>query len=235
MRAISGSVLAAQILQALNTTVSTPPLKASGLKLTVQFGAYASFMSFFGLAGLPAASPDFEGIVDYASAFVLELATNASVSATAPVNPADVAVRFLFSNGSAAAGPGLQPFPLFATGLPALAWPDFASRMAAIAVGDTADWCRVCGNSTGICSPALLGTAGTGNNGGGSGGAGDSGSGGGDGGVSAPVAGVIGALVTLAVILGVEGLVMLVAGLRVVKKGVAAGAKGGSPEPTVAS
>lgn len=37
-------------------------------------------------------------------------------------------------------------------------------------------------------------------------------------GVSKPVAGVIGAIVTLAVILGVEGLILLIGGLRVASK-----------------
>ena len=50
------------------------------------------------------------------------------------------------------------------------------------------------------------------------------------GGMSTAVAGVVGAMVTLAVILGVEALVMLVAGLRLVSRkgraGVGAGAGG---------
>lgn len=38
------------------------------------------------------------------------------------------------------------------------------------------------------------------------------------GGISTAVAGVIGAMVTLAVVLGVEGLIMLIGGLRVASK-----------------
>lgn len=44
--------------------------------------------------------------------------------------------------------------------------------------------------------------------------------------MSKPVAGVIGAVVTLAVVLGVEGLVLLVGGLRVGRKGKGGGSGG---------
>lgn len=45
--------------------------------------------------------------------------------------------------------------------------------------------------------------------------------------ISKPVAGVIGAMVTLAIVLGVEGLIMLIGGLRVAsKKRLAASQKG---------
>ena len=90
--------------------------------------------------------------------------------------------------------------------------------MDAFAVGSQSQWCEACGNSTGVCAspesnpgPAV-GGSGTGSGGGG--------------GVSKAVAGVIGAMVTLAVILGVEGLVMLVAGLRLVRKNRAGGGAG---------
>src|SRR5689334_20561566 len=53
IRAVSGAVLAAQIVQSLNSTLTTAS-KASGLKLGIQFGAYGTFMAFFGLAQLPA-------------------------------------------------------------------------------------------------------------------------------------------------------------------------------------
>ncbi|KAK4243299.1 hypothetical protein C7999DRAFT_36371 [Corynascus novoguineensis] len=96
IRAVSGSVLAVQILSSLNTTLTTST-KTSGLKMGIMFGAYGTFMAFFGLAQLPAASADFTGVVDYASAFVLELVTNSTAK---PPALADVSVRFLFSNGS---------------------------------------------------------------------------------------------------------------------------------------
>ena len=52
--------------------------KTSGLEMGILFGAYGTFVTFFGLAQLPASSADFTGIVDCASAFVLELVTNST-------------------------------------------------------------------------------------------------------------------------------------------------------------
>lgn len=219
IRAIAGSVLAAQILQTLNGTL-TARGASSAPRLGIQFGAYATFMSFFGLAGLPAASQDFTGIVDYASAAVFELVTNATGvvpgnKATYPA-PQDVSVRFLFVNGTAAEHP-LQPFPLFGGAQTVLPWTDFVAGMQKFTIGDTPSWCRACGNYTGVCADATGSGSGSGGNGTAGTASGESG-GSGSGGVSSPVAGVIGALVTLAVILGLEALVMGVAGLRLVRK-----------------
>lgn len=218
VRAIAGAVLAAQVVQSLNTTLTAPLSKTSAPRLTIQFGAYAAFMAFFGLAQAPAASPDFYGVVDYASSLMFELVTNATVPTTsgATMSPADVSVRFLFVNGSASAENPPKPYALFGQKETTLPWATFVSEMNKFAIGDTLDWCKACGNSTGICAASALspgsGTTNTTNAGGSSSG----------GGVSTPVAGVIGALVTLVVILAVEGVVMAVAGLRLVKKGARA-------------
>ncbi|KAK3323904.1 histidine phosphatase superfamily [Cercophora scortea] len=208
IRAIAGSVLAAQIISALNTTLSAPASKKSAQKLTTQFGAYGTFMAFFGLANAPAASKDFYGVVDYASSMVFELVTNASLPTSGAVNPADVSVRFLFANGSASAANVPQAYPLFGRTETTLKWDVFVQEMEKFAIGTTAVWCDACGNTDGICSPASLGIAT----------ADDNESGSSDGGVSRPVAGVIGAVVAIAVILAVQGLVMLVGGLRLAKK-----------------
>lgn len=98
--------------------------------------------------------------------------------------------------------------------------------MNKFAIRDQKDWCAVCGNQTGVCAGFASTAPASSSSSGGQGGQGRSG-----GGVSRPVAGVIGAVVTLAVVLGVEGLVLLVAGLRVVGKGKARsgdGAVGGN-------
>ncbi|KAL7628125.1 hypothetical protein AAE478_002323 [Parahypoxylon ruwenzoriense] len=212
IRAIAGATLAAQVVDQLNGTLTTK----GGAPLAVQFGAYASFMSFFGLAQLAAVSPDFTGVVDYASSMVFELVTNASVDAAAGAAqqdyPAvdDISVRFLLANGSAAQNP-LRAFPLFGTGRTLLPWTTFAAEMAKFSIGDTAAWCTACGNTTGLCAAS----AAAGSSSDGDGGAATTTSGNG---ISLPVAGVIGALVTLVVILGVEGLVYALAGLKLVKK-----------------
>ncbi|KAF6843528.1 hypothetical protein CMUS01_02014 [Colletotrichum musicola] len=205
IRAIAGKVLAGQVLQALNATLKNAA-KASSTKTNIQFGAYATFSSFFGLAQLPKASADFLGIVDYASSMVFELVTNTTSSAPAAD---DVSVRFRFANGSAGENP-LAVYPLFGRAETVLPWNTFVSEMRQFAVEDTKAWCTACGNSTGTCASAL-GLDGNAD-------ASGSGSNKDANGISTPVAGVIGALVTLVVILGIQGIVMAVGGLRMVRK-----------------
>ncbi|OLN95938.1 hypothetical protein CCHL11_05062 [Colletotrichum chlorophyti] len=214
IRAIAGKVLAGQVLQALNATLRTAANDGSA-KANIQFGAYATFSSFFGLAQLQKVSPDFEAVVDYASSMVFELVTNATVASPAAD---EVSVRFRFANGSAGANP-LNEYPLFGRSETLLPWNTFVDEMRQFAVEDTKSWCTACGNSTGTCASALGLDANAGAKGS------DSGSG-----ISTPVAGVIGALVTLVVILGIQGLVMAVGGLRMVKK-----SKLGKDVPVVAS
>jgi len=210
IRAVTGSILAAQVVQALNTTITGNGKS----KLNIQFGAYAGFQSFFGLANLTEVSPDFFGIPDYASSMTWELVTNATVNATSFPSPDDISVRFLFHNGTTSNISEPQPYPLFGQDQLVLPWNDFVTGMNKFAIGDQKSWCQACGNSTGVCAPAVLGEG----NSGGSGSATSSSTSCGSGGISKGVAGVIGAMVTLGVILGAELLIMLVAGLRVVSK-----------------
>ena len=88
--------------------------------------------------------------------------------------------------------------------------------MNKFAIGDQVDWCTACGNTSGICASTSTATSSS------SSATATSSS---SGGISKAVAGVIGAMVTLAVILGVEALIMLIGGMRLVsKKRLAAGA-----------
>jgi len=214
IRAIAGSTLAAQILQQMNSTITGKSKQQIG----IQFGAYASFLSFFGLAQLPAADEDFTGIVDYASSMTFELVTNATVTNTSYPTNDQISVRFLFANGTASSNP-LTAYPLFNQSETVLPWNTFADQMNKFAIGTQAGWCSACGNTTGTCaststststSPAVTASSSSG------------------GGMSKAVAGVIGAMVTLAVILGVEALIMLLGGLRLVSK-KRLGATGASP------
>ncbi|RFU79523.1 histidine acid phosphatase [Trichoderma arundinaceum] len=198
VRAIAGSVLAGQILTALQSIVdgkSTP-------RFNIQFGAYGAFMAFFGLAQLPAASKDFYGICNYASSMAIELIAPSATQ----LQPEDLTVRFLWSNGTAADG-GLTAYPLFGQKETTISWSDFKDGMNKFAIADTKDWCQTCGNTDGACasnstdSSSSASTQSSDNSN-----------------ISKPVAGVIGALVTLGVILGLEALVMLLGGLRLVKK-----------------
>ncbi|THX71108.1 phosphoglycerate mutase-like protein [Aureobasidium pullulans] len=205
-RAIAGKVLAAEIVEFLNNTIETQGKSKFG----VQFGAYGAFASFFGLADLPVTNPDFYGVTDYASSMTFELVTNAS---TSPFPAADdISVRFLFHNGTTNSSSPPTAYPLFGTGNELIAWNDFVTGMDKFSVGDTKSWCTACGNTTGTCAAyAPASSSGSGS----SGVTAQSKSGNG---LSPVVNGVIGAMVTLAVILGLEALILLVGGMRVVSK-----------------
>ncbi|KAL1296522.1 hypothetical protein AAFC00_000031 [Neodothiora populina] len=212
-RAIAGMTLAAQVVQFLNTT-ATNPSKAS--KMGIQFGAYASFASFFGLANLTAANPDFYGIADYASSMAFELVTNAS---TAAPSADELSVRFIFHNGTASADSEPQTYPLFGRTDPLVPWTDFVSEMNKFAVGSTEQWCTVCQNSTGTCAAYASSSSSAPSSGSSTASSSEKGNG-----LSPAVNGVIGAMVTLAVILGLEALVLLAGGFRVVRKNAGKGA-----------
>jgi len=141
-----------------------------------------------------------------------ELVTNASAKPFPATS--DISVRFLFHNGTVMNESEPVPYPLFGQQSTVIPWNDFAGSMSKFAIGDQADWCHACGNTTGIC--AAYSGSGSGSSGSGSGSSDSDGSS--RGGMSNAVAGVVGAMVTLAVILAVEGLIILVGGLRLVSK-----------------
>lgn len=203
-RAIPGMQLAGEVMKFLNDSITSKGKN----KIGIQFGAYASFLSFFGLADLPKANVDFTGIPDYASSMTFEVYTSGFNGSGYPGTD-DLKVRFFFSNGSTGILGDPTPYPLFGGSDLSLSWNDFTSKMGAFEVATTEKWCQVCGNTTGVCAAVSSSTKG-GNSGS------KSGSGGG---MSLAVAGVIGALVTLAVVLGVEALIALLLGLRVHRKG----------------
>jgi hypothetical protein len=201
VRAIAGATLAAQILEHLDEMI-----KAEGKtnKLGIQFGAYATFLSFFGLSGLTSVNENFTGLPDYGSAMTFELLTDADVSGGFPAVE-DLSVQFLFNNGSAAFN-GQTAFPLFGGEETVIPYTTFVTKMNEFAIGGGEKWCQVCGVTDGTCAqylPAAASTASVES---------------GKGGMSLAVAGVIGAMVTLVVILGSQALIVLVGGLRLVSK-----------------
>ena len=207
-------------MQALNQTITSAGKKTP---LNIQFGAYGAFQSFFGLANLTQANPDFYGVPDYASTMTFELFTNAAPSPFPAVG--DLNVRFLFHNGTTSNDSTPIAYPLFGQQNTTLSWNDFATGMNKFAIGSQQAWCQACGNTTGVCANSSTSSSSTSSSGpnpsGNSSGSGN--------GVSKAVAGVIGAMVTLAVILGIEALIMLIAGLRLVsKKRLNSGARDGA-------
>ncbi|KAI9891002.1 MAG: hypothetical protein M1814_003353 [Vezdaea aestivalis] len=203
IRAISGATLAAQMIKHLNATITGQGKS----KVSVQFGPYATFQSFFGLAQLPEASSIFMNIPDYASTMVFELVTNASASPFP--DPKDISVRFKFHNGTITSNTtGPTAYRLFGQSEVVLPWMLFQDSMKKIAIGDQADWCKACGNSTGICASSSSATHSI-----------AASSKGSENRISVAQGGVIGAFVTLAVLLGLSGLFLLLGGYRIVKKG----------------
>ena len=154
VRAIQGAVLAGQILAGLNATITS----AGRQKVQVQFGAYASFLSFFGLANLTDASSDFFGLPDYASVMVFELFTNdtttntdcGSASTTFPAET-DLNVRFLFHNRTSSASDPLVAFPLFDQSATVLSWANFQTGMGKIAITTKEQFCSECGSESPGC------------------------------------------------------------------------------------
>jgi len=209
IRAVTGSIIAAEVMEALNTTITGKGKS----KLNVQFGAYSGMLSFFGLANLTNVNPDFYGVPNYASSLVWELVTNTTVSSSSWPSNDEIFVRFLFHNGTTSSASEPVVYPLFNTNSSLLSWNDFASGMNIFSIPDQQSWCQACGNTTGVCSAAYLdggdsvSTSSSSNS-----------SSSKSGGVSKAVAGVIGAMVTLAVILLIEGAIVLLGGLRLVSK-----------------
>lgn len=216
-RAAQGMQLAGEILKYFNNTISSKGANKFG----IQFGAYATFLSFFGLTDLTAANEDFYGVPDYASSMVFELFTNADVSGGFPTNTDDLQVRFLFHNGTASNSSEPTAFPLFGGSSNEISYSDFKTKMGEFAVTSTEQWCGLCGSSSGVC--AAYGNNATSNSN-------DQNKSNG-GGMSLAVAGVIGAMVTLAVLLGTAALVLLLGGFRVVSKKRLASALPVSAEP----
>ncbi|CAL5871511.1 uncharacterized protein PFLUO_LOCUS5764 [Penicillium psychrofluorescens] len=200
VRAIAGAILAGEILEGLNDTIT-----GAGELLGLQFGSYGTFLSFFGLMQLPKASIDFTGIPDYASSFVLELVTDAP--GTGMPDTDEINVRFTFHNGTLTGSDEPVAYPLFGTSNVLMSWSDFVSETQKIAVTDDTNLCGMCGLTTGSCATSSSSASST---------ADDSSSG--SGGISRPVAGVIGAMVTLAVILGLEAVFFLIGGFTIAKR-----------------
>lgn len=207
IRAIDGAVLGAQVVQALNATIAGK----SAVPFNVQFGEYANFLSFFGLAQLPAASVNFTGINNFASSMVFELVTNSTVSNTSYPSSDGISVRFLFANGTAGQAP-LNEYPLFGQTQLELPWSTFVSEMDKFAIGSQSAWCSACGAGSTACNTTTSASTGSSS-------ASPTASSSSGGGISRAVDGVIGAMVTLAVILALIALLMLVGGFRLVRKG----------------
>lgn len=202
VRAISGAVILGEILSSFDEIVASKGAKSI---LNVQFGSYGTIMSFFGLMQMPAASPEFYGIPDYASSMVFELVTNAT--GTDFPSSDEISVRFAFHNGTMTGSETPTVYPMFGQSSDLLSYSDFSTQMKKVAITSTSQWCDMCGNTDGSCATSSASSSTT-----------SSSSTESSGGISRAVAGVIGAMVTLAVILGLQALFFLVGGFRIAKR-----------------
>lgn len=207
VRAISGMQLAGEILKYLNSTITSGTAGSSSNKFGIQFGAYGTFLSFFGLTNLTAKNTNFTGVPDYASSMAFELFTNADVSGGFP-STSDLQVRFLFHNGTVSNSSEPTMYPLFGGNADSISWNDFSSGLSKFAVSTTEEWCHKCGNTTGTCAAYASNSNNPSTEQNSSGGSH----------MSAAIGGVIGAFVTLAVVLGSLAAFMLLGGFRLVSK-----------------
>ncbi|KAJ5380727.1 uncharacterized protein N7496_003155 [Penicillium cataractarum] len=211
IRAVAGMTLAGEVLTSLNKTISS----GGKSKLNIQFGAYATFLAYFGLAGL-SNNVNFTGMPVYASSMTWELVTN--TSGTGMPSESDINVRFLFHNGTSIEGSTeLEAYPLFGQSDVEIPWTQFVDSTKKFAITSQQQWCQACGNSTGICSSTSDSSSNA-----------SSSKSSSSGGMSLAVAGVIGAMVTLGVLAGLTALLLLVFNLRLVRKSTLASLGRGS-------
>ncbi|PSK59225.1 Lysosomal acid phosphatase [Elsinoe australis] len=148
LRSVGGASLAGGILSQMAAVVKSG---ASKQKFNLMAGSYDTFLSFFGLTNLTAASPNFFGLPNYAATLTFELFSEAD-NASFPQNVNDdLKVRFLFKNGT---GASLDAFPLFGQDQTSLSYGQFVSEMKGRAVNTVPQWCAMCGSTADFCVAA---------------------------------------------------------------------------------
>lgn len=145
-RSIGGMTLAGGLLRQLDSVVSG----GARVKFSLMAGSYDTQMSFFGLTNLSAASPDFEGLPNYAATLAFELFVEDD-DATA-FSEDDLRVRFLFKNGTS--DPELTPFPLFGGDDLSMPYADFVDELSSRAIMQVGEWCDRCASKAAFCDTA---------------------------------------------------------------------------------
>lgn len=178
-RSIGGMTLAGGILHQLDMTVKG----SAKVKFSLMAGSYDTFMSFFGLANLTAASPDFMGLPNYAASMAFELFSDEQ-----HFKEEDLMVRFYFRNGTGESQ-DLNPFPLFGEDRVDLPYAEFVRELRGRSIYSLEQWCATCAATEDFCVAANKTATATTSS--------DNGS---DTNLSNTAAGGIGAAVTLAVV-----------------------------------
>ncbi|KAF7503742.1 hypothetical protein GJ744_003325 [Endocarpon pusillum] len=148
-RSIGGMALAGGFLRQLRTVVDS---KAK-TKFSLMSGSYDTFLSFFGLTNLTAASSDFQGLPNYAASMALELYTD-DTNAQFPATPEqDLMVRFMFRNGTDERD-SLNAYPLFGGSDESMPYGRFVQELSSRSIQTVADWCTTCQSEQEFCSTA---------------------------------------------------------------------------------
>ena len=183
-RSIPGMTLAGGFLRQLRTVVDGK----GKTKFSLMASSYDTFLSFFGLTNLTAASSDFQGLPNYAASMAFELYTN-DTNTGFPANPEqDLMVRFWFRNGTDE-GASLNAYPLFGGSKDSMPYGRFIEELSSRSIQTPGDWCTTCQSEKAFCTLTTESNAAAGSS---SNRIGSS--------LSNGVAGTIGAVVALAVI-----------------------------------
>ncbi|KAI8964799.1 phosphoglycerate mutase-like protein [Daldinia sp. FL1419] len=210
IRAIAGRTLAAKVVSQLSAHIDSA---GSANKLTLMFGSFEPFLSFFSLADLPNVAGTFRQIPNPGATIVFELFTTDDDAA---YPRQDISwVRFLYRNGSGDDVP-LTEYPLFgrSNSETRMTWSDFEAEIGKFAIWELSDWCSMCSSITLFCDALTRSSEGL--NGSPSGNRANQNS---NSSLSPAVAGVIGAATTIAVF-GLASITAFVFGnLRIRRKG----------------
>ncbi|EOO03587.1 putative histidine acid protein [Phaeoacremonium minimum UCRPA7] len=204
--AIAGRTLAAKVVSQLQESFNNA---GSVDKLSVVFGSYEPFMSYFALADLvsvPGAGV-FNDLPNPGAAMLWELFSVGSDTTVYP-SEEEMWVRFLYRNGTDSEA-AFTEYPIFGNPYSesSMRFTDFKAKMAGISVGSVSGWCQTCDSVNIFCEGLAANTDGSSSA---YGAAGSSP-------VTPAVGGVIGAAVTVAV-LGLALLAaMILGGVRIVR------------------
>ncbi|KAF7191963.1 Lysosomal acid phosphatase [Pseudocercospora fuligena] len=142
-RSIGGEALAGGILRQMSSIMSD----SASTKFSLMTGSYDTFLALFGLVGLPAIDPDFEGLPNYAASIAFEMFSEAD---DAEFVEEDLRVRFLFRNGTES-GEELRAWPLFGLEEESLGYGEFVERMGSKAIMTVGEWCGRCQAEADFC------------------------------------------------------------------------------------
>ncbi|KAF4633022.1 hypothetical protein G7Y89_g5097 [Cudoniella acicularis] len=149
VNAIAGQTLATKVFTQFSHNIASDGVSD---KLTVMFGSFEPFLSFFSLSGLstgPSASA-FTSLPEYGSMMAFELFsytprhTGMNLSTPFPSTD-DLWVRFIFRNGTNESDPMIA-YPLFNRGNSEvdMTWSEFAQGISGFAISEVSDWCTSC-------------------------------------------------------------------------------------------